>query len=106
MVSIGGYMTEATMPKDKDQAIREAIREEEDAINTYDQLIKFIPEHAEVFTEIKNDERDHLDKLLALADKVDPDKHVSQDSAETTDVSDLALLNPNATAALVDLKGY
>lgn len=99
-------MTEATMPKDKDQAIREAIREEEDAINTYDQLIKFIPEHAEVFTEIKNDERDHLDKLLALADKVDPDKHVSQDSAETTDISDLALLNPNAAAALVDLKGY
>lgn len=83
-------MTEATMPKDKDQAIREAIREEEDAINTYDQLIKFIPEHAKVFTEIKNDERDHLDKLLALADKVDPDKHVSQDSAETTDVSDIA----------------
>ena len=103
-------MTEATMPKDKDQAIREAIREEEDAINTYDQLIKFIPEHAEVFTEIKNDERDHLDKLLALADKVDPDKHVSQDSAETTkeeeEEEEIALLNPNITSALGDLKEY
>ena len=102
-------MTEATMPKDKDQAIREAIREEEDAINTYDQLIKFIPEHAEVFTEIKNDERDHLDKLLVLADKVDPDKHVSQDSAETTkeeEEEEEALLNPNITSALGDLKEY
>ena len=101
-------MTEATMPKDKDQAIREAIREEEDAINTYDQLIKFIPEHAEMFTEIKNDERDHLDKLLALADKVDPDKHVSQDSAETTkeEEEEVALLNPNITSALGDLKEY
>lgn len=81
-------MNSETIPKDKDQAIREAMREEEDAINTYDELIKLIPEHASVFEEIKNDERDHLNKLIALADKVDPDKHESKDNE--TDLSSIA----------------
>lgn len=72
-------MTDINTPKDNDQAIREAIREEMDAINTYDQLMIQIPEHADLFEEIKNDELDHAKKLLALVEQVDPDKHESKE---------------------------
>ena len=72
-------MTDIDTPKDNDQAIREAIREEMDAINTYDQLMIQIPEYADLFEEIKNDELDHAKKLLALVEQVDPDKHESSE---------------------------
>ena len=72
-------MNDANAPKDKDQAIREAIREEMDAINTYDLLMELDPEHADTYEEIKNDELDHAKKLLALAERVDPDKHESSE---------------------------
>lgn len=73
-------MTDVNAPKDIDSAIREAIREEMDAINTYDLLMELDPENAEVYEEIKNDEEDHAKKLLALQEKVDPDKHESSEN--------------------------
>ena len=72
-------MTDVNMPKDIDQAIREAISEEMAAINTYDCLMELDPDNADVYEEIKNDELDHAKKLLALQEQVDPDKHESSE---------------------------
>ena len=60
--------------------IENIIREEMDAINTYDLLMELDPENAEVYEEIKNDEEDHAKKLLALQEKVDPDNHESSEN--------------------------
>lgn len=65
-------MNTTNMPQDKVQALREAMREEMDATNTYDQLKELIPEHADVFEEIKKDEVNHSGRLLDLIMKLDP----------------------------------
>lgn len=72
-------MNDTNMPKDIDQAIREAISEEMSAINTYDCLIELDPDNANIYEEIKNDELDHAKKLLVLVEQVDPDKHESSE---------------------------
>lgn len=72
-------MNDTNMPKDIDQAIREAINEEMSAINTYDCLIELDPDNADIYEEIKNDELDHAKKLLVLVEQVDPDKHESSE---------------------------
>lgn len=72
-------MTDISMPKDIDQAIREAISEEMSAINTYDCLIELDPDNADIYEEIKNDELDHAKKLLVLVEQVDPDEHESSE---------------------------
>lgn len=65
-------MNTSNVPKDKIQALREAMREEMDATNTYDTLKELIPEHADVFEEIKKDEVNHSGRLLDLLMKLDP----------------------------------
>lgn len=65
-------MNISNMPQNKIQALREAMREEMDATNTYDQLKELIPEYANVFEEIKNDEVNHSGRLLDLLMKLDP----------------------------------
>ena len=65
-------MNTSNVPKDKIQALREAMREEMDATNTYDTLKALIPEHAGVFEEIKKDEVNHSGRLLDLLMKLDP----------------------------------
>lgn len=72
-------MNDTNMPKDIDQAIREAISEEMSAINTYDCLIELDPDNTDIYEEIKNDELDHAKKLLVLVEQVDPDKHESSE---------------------------
>ena len=65
-------MNDRNVPQSKIQALREAMREEMDATNTYDQLKEMIPEHADVFEEIKKDEVNHSGRLLDLIMKLDP----------------------------------
>lgn len=65
-------MNDTNTPKSKIQALREAMREEMDATNTYDQLKELIPEHADAFEEIKKDEINHSGRLLDLIMKLDP----------------------------------
>lgn len=65
-------MNTSNVPEDKIQALREAMREEMDATNTYDTLKELIPEHADVFEEIKKDEVNHSGRLLDLLMKLDP----------------------------------
>ena len=65
-------MNTSNVPEDKIQALREAMREEMDATNTYDTLKALIPEHADVFEEIKKDEVNHSGRLLDLLMKLDP----------------------------------
>lgn len=64
-------MNDLTAPKNKLQALREALREEMDAINTYDQLKEQIPEFESVFEEIKKDEYNHSGRLLELIMRLD-----------------------------------
>lgn len=64
-------MNDLTTPKNKLQALREAMREEMDAINTYDQLKEQIPEFESVFEEIKKDEYNHAGRLLELIMRLD-----------------------------------
>ena len=64
-------MNDLTTPKNKLQALREALREEMDAINTYDQLKKQIPEFESVFEEIKKDEYNHSGRLLEMIMRLD-----------------------------------
>lgn len=47
-------------------ALRDAIREELDATNTYDKLIDIMPEFRAVLTEIKEDEINHTGRLMNL----------------------------------------
>ena len=65
-------MNTTNMPCNKLQALREAMREEMDATNTYEQLKELIPEYAKVFDEIKEDEINHSGRLLDLIMKLDP----------------------------------
>lgn len=65
-------MTDKTAPGCVVQALREAMREEMDATNTYDQLKCMDPEHADIYEEIKKDEVNHSGRLLDLIMKLDP----------------------------------
>lgn len=65
-------MNDSNTPQSKVQALREAMREEMDATNTYDQLKELIPEYADIFEEIKQDEVNHTGRLLDLIMKLDP----------------------------------
>ena len=47
-------------------ALRDAIRDELDATNTYDKLIDIMPEFRAVLTEIKEDEINHTGRLMNL----------------------------------------
>jgi len=64
-------VNDLTTPKNKLQALREAMREEMDAINTYDQLKEQMPEFESVFEEIKKDEYNHAGRLLELIMRLD-----------------------------------
>lgn len=53
--------------------LRDALREELDATNTYEKLLEHAPEeYKEVFEEIKKDEINHQGRLLSLILKIDP----------------------------------
>lgn len=65
-------MNDNHAPKDKVQALREAMREEMDATNTYETLKSIIPKYADIFDEIKKDEVNHTGRLLDLIVKLDP----------------------------------
>ena len=65
-------MNDASKPCSKVQAVREAMREEMDAINTYDTLKEMMPEYADIFEEIKKDEINHSGRLLDVIMKLDP----------------------------------
>lgn len=65
-------MNATNMPQSKVQALRDAIREELDAMNTYDQLRTIIPEAADIIEEIKKDEVNHAGRLTDLLMKLDP----------------------------------
>ena len=55
-------------------ALRDAIREELDATNTYDHLIAMMPEFRAVLTEIKEDEINHTGRLMNLLFTLAPDE--------------------------------
>jgi len=55
-------------------ALRDAIREELDATNTYDHLIDMMPEFRAVLTEIKQDEINHTGRLMNLLFTLAPDE--------------------------------
>lgn len=59
-------MNASNKPCNKLQAIRDALREELDATNTYDTLKELDPEHADIYEEIKKDEVNHSGRLLDL----------------------------------------
>lgn len=65
-------MNDKTAPCSKIQALRDALREELDATNTYDELKEMMPEFADVFDEIKMDEVNHTGRLLELVLRLDP----------------------------------
>lgn len=65
-------MNATNMPQSKVQALRDAIREELDAMNTYDQLRTIVPEAADIIEEIKKDEVNHAGRLTDLLMKLDP----------------------------------
>lgn len=55
-------------------ALRDAIREELDATNTYDKLMDIMPEFRAVLTEIKEDEINHTGRLMNLLFTLAPDE--------------------------------
>lgn len=55
-------------------ALRDAIREELDATNTYDKLMDIMPEFRAVLTEIKEDEINHTGRLMNLLFTLTPDE--------------------------------
>ena len=55
-------------------ALRNAIREELDATNTYDGLIDQMPEFRAVLTEIKEDEINHTGRLMNLLFTLAPEE--------------------------------
>lgn len=55
-------------------ALRDAIREELDATNTYDKLLDIMPEFRAVLTEIKEDEINHTGRLMNLLFTLAPDE--------------------------------
>lgn len=64
-------MNDASKPCSKLQAVRDALREELDATNTYETLKEMLPEYADVFDEIKMDEVNHSGRLLDIIMKMD-----------------------------------
>lgn len=54
--------------------LRDAIREELDATNTYDKLMDIMPEFRAVLTEIKEDEINHTGRLMNLLFTLAPDE--------------------------------
>lgn len=60
--------------KMKVMALRDAIREELDATNTYDRLLEQMPEFRAVLTEIKEDEINHTGRLMNLLFTLAPDE--------------------------------
>lgn len=53
--------------------LRDALREELDATNTYDKLLAHAPAEVKpIIEEIKNDEINHQGRLVALLMKLDP----------------------------------
>lgn len=67
-------MNDGTSPKCKLQAVRDALREELDATNTYETLKALDPDHAEIYDEIKKDEVNHSGRLLNIILTMDPDE--------------------------------
>lgn len=55
-------------------ALRDAIRDELDATNTYDKLMDIMPEFRAVLTEIKEDEINHTGRLMNLLFTLAPDE--------------------------------
>lgn len=53
-------------------ALRDAIREELDATNTYDKLRELFPERASIIDEIKNDEINHTGRLMNILFELEP----------------------------------
>lgn len=59
--------------KDFVMRLRDALREELDATNTYDKLLECAPEEVKpIIEEIKSDEINHQGRLTALLMKIDP----------------------------------
>ena len=59
--------------KDFVMKLRDALREELDATNTYDRLLECAPEEVKpIIEEIKSDEINHQGRLTALIMKIDP----------------------------------
>lgn len=59
--------------KDFVMKLRDALREELDATNTYDKLLEYAPAEVKpIIEEIKKDEINHQGRLTALLMKLDP----------------------------------
>lgn len=65
-------MNDNTRPVTPVQIVRDALREELDAINTYDILKESDPEHAHIYEEIKKDEINHSGRLTNILMEMDP----------------------------------